>query len=65
MSFILALVMMFSNMTTAFGAGMAWANPGGSAGSTGALGGYTWSQNRQFLRVSLYWAPKHRLEQLE
>ena len=58
MSFILALVMMFSNMTTAFGAGMAWANPGGSAGSTGALGGYTWSQNRQFLRVSLYWAPK-------
>ena len=59
MSFILALVMVFSNMTTAFAAGVAWANPGGYAGSGSGVAGNIWhSPYCQFLRVSLYWAPK-------
>ena len=57
MSFILALVMMFSTITTAYANGVAWADPGPSANTGTAIDGYKW-HNYEFLRVSLYWTPK-------
>ncbi len=58
MSFILALVMVFSNIITVFAGNVSSAIPGGGAFGNGAMSGSTWSYNSQFMRVSLYWAPK-------
>ena len=54
---VLGILMMFSTLTTAF-AGSSWAAPGGGVYGHGAPAGSSWVNSAQFLRVSLYWAPK-------
>lgn len=54
---VLGILMMFSTLTTAF-AGSSWAAPGGGVYGFGAPAGSSWVNSAQFLRVSLYWAPK-------
>lgn len=54
---VLGILMMFSTLTTAF-AGSSWAAPGGGVYGYGAPAGSSWVNSAQFLRVSLYWAPK-------
>ena len=57
---VLGILMMFSTLTTAFAGSASWVQPGGTAHSSGYVAGNQWEspQNPQFLRVSLYWAPK-------
>lgn len=54
---VLGILMMFSTLTTAF-AGSQWAQPGGGVYGHGAPAGSSWVNSAQFLRVSLYWAPR-------
>lgn len=58
-SLFVAFLLFVSTITTAFGAGFSSAAPGPQFSGSGALAGNQWAGgNAQFLRVTLYWAPR-------
>ena len=58
-SLFVAFLLFISTITTAFGAGFSSASPGPQFSGSGPLAGNQWAGgNAQFLRVTLYWAPR-------
>ena len=58
-SLFVAFLLFVSTIQTAFGAGFSSAAPGPQFSGSGALAGNQWAGgNAQFLRVTLYWAPR-------
>lgn len=58
LSILLMIVMLFSLVTSAFAGSSSSAQKGGGAYGSKPIAGSQWNKRSQFLRISLYWAPK-------